>query len=134
MAIFGIGAYWDSSRDVSGEFVDQRVACVGWDEDDNPTAHAILRHLRAGDILYIKSFARRTGHLTIKAVGVVTDGRAREVADLGWGVSVRWVWPKTAGEVRNLGKIDDKNPVRTVTLYEEHNPKVQSAVIELLLG
>ncbi len=135
MAIFGIGAFWDGKRDVSGEFLSRGVACVGWDDQDNPTAHAILRHLRTGDIIFIKSFSPAPGAgLTIKAVGVITEGKVREVPDLGYGVAVRWVWPGAVREERRLGKIADKNPVRTVTLYEEHNPGVQGTIIDLLLG
>ena len=72
MAIFGIGAYYD--RDVSNDFLEQGCACVGWAEGDAPPTHAILRHLRAGDIIFIKSFTPNDG-LTIKAVGLVREGR-----------------------------------------------------------
>jgi len=126
MAIFGIGAHYDS--DVSEEFLSRGFACVGWSEDDAPPAHAILRQLRTGDIMFIKSWNPQTG-LTIKGVGVVTEGRVRAVDSLGTGVPVRWVW---SGDVR-IGKLDDKWPVRTVTLYEEQHPQVQARVIALLL-
>ena len=68
MAIFGIGAFYD--RDVSGEFLEHGCACVGWAEADAPPAHAILHHLRGGDVIFIKSFTPNAG-LTIKAVGLV---------------------------------------------------------------
>ena len=127
MAIFGIGAYYD--RDVSNDFMEQGCACVGWAVDDTPPAHAILRHLRAGDIIFIKSFTPNGG-LTIKAVGVVREGKVREFPPLGDGVPVRWVWN---GEER-VGRLDDKWPVRTVTIYEEYHPDVQNRVMDLLLG
>lgn len=97
MAIFGIGAYYD--RDVSRDFLEHSCACVGWPEGDDPPAHAILRHLRVGDIIFIKSFTPNEG-LTIKAVGLVSDGRVRSFADLGDGVRVRWAWN---GEERVVG-------------------------------
>ena len=131
MAIFGIGAQFE--EDVSQEFLKRGCACVGWDEDTAPPAHGILRHLRTGDIIFIKSFAPQVG-LTVKAVGVVTEGRVRSYPGIEsgdrLGVPVRWVWD---GEVR-IGKLEDKWPVRSVTIYEEHHPVVQSRVIELLLG
>lgn len=128
MAIFGIGALYDRD-DVSGDFIQQGCACVGWSEDDAPPAHAILRQLRAGDIIFIKSFAPQVG-LTIKAVGIVTEGRVRDIPRLGRGVPVRWVWN---GEER-VGILDDKWPVRTVTIYEEQHPGVQGRVLDLLLS
>ena len=126
MAIFGIGAHYD--RDVTQEFLSRGVACVGWNENDAPPAHAILRQLRTGDIIFIKSWTPQAG-LTVKAVGIVMEGRVRNVRSLGSGIPVRWVW---SGEER-IGKLDDKWPIRTVTLYEEQHPQVQSRIISLLL-
>lgn len=37
MAFFGIGALYDRG-DVSGDFVVQGCACVGWDENEAPPA------------------------------------------------------------------------------------------------
>lgn len=127
MAIFGVGAYY--GRDVSNDFLEQGCVCIGWTEDDAPPAHAILRHLRAGDVIFIKSFTPNDG-LTIKAVGLVSVGRVRPFGDLGDGVPVRWVWN---GEER-VGRLNDKWPVRTVTIYEEYHPDVQNRVMDLLLG
>ncbi len=126
MAIFGIGAHYDS--DVSSQFLEHMCACVGWAEKDAPPAHGILRHIRTGDIIFIKSFAPHVG-LTVKAVGVVTEGKVRPYPNLGAGVPVRWVW---SGEER-LGKLEDKWPVRSVTIYEEFHPDVQTRIIQLLL-
>ena len=126
MAIFGIGAHYES--DVSSQFLERKCACVGWAEKDAPPAHGILRHVRTGDIIFIKSFAPQIG-LIVKAVGVVSEGKVRDYDDLGAGVPVRWVW---TGEER-FGKLDDKWPVRSVTIYEEYHPEVQSRIIGLLL-
>ena len=129
MAIFGIGAHYSGTTDMSSRFIEQGCACVGWSEQDAPPAHGILRHLRTGDILFIKSFSPQVG-LTVKAVGVVTDGRVRDFgSDFGHGVDVRWIW---SGEDR-IGKLEDKWPVRSVTIYEEFHPDVQKRVIQLLL-
>ncbi len=103
MAIFGIGAYYD--WDVSSDFLEQGCACIGWPEKDAPPAHGILRHLRAGDIIFIKSFTPNDG-LTIKAVGLVKEGKVHSFSSLGNGVLVRWVWN---GEEK-IGRLDDKWP------------------------
>jgi hypothetical protein len=94
MAIFGIGAHYDT--DVTQRFLSRGFACVGWDENDAPPAHAILRQLRTGDIIFIKSWNPQAG-LTINAVRIVMEGRVRTVRSLGSGVPVRWAW---SGEVR----------------------------------
>lgn len=128
MAIFGIGAN-HNGNDVAHDFLSEGCACVGWDEEDAPPTHAILRQLRTGDIIFIKSFTPKGG-LTIKAVGVVTEGKVRQKEGLGTGVPVRWEWNGT----KRIGKLDDKWPVRSVTIYEEQHPLVQAQVIDLLLS
>jgi hypothetical protein len=127
MAIFGIGAYYD--QDVTSAFLKQHCACLGWREKDAPPAHALLRAFRTGDIIFIKSFTPEAG-LMVKAVGLVLEGRVREIKGLGSGVPVRWAWN---GEKR-IGRLDDKWPVRSVTIYEEYHPEVQGVVLRLLLG
>src|SRR4051812_24262765 len=116
MAIFGIGAHLDVG-DVTDQFVASGVACVAWSEQEAPPAHAMLRQLRIGDIVFVKANTPQRG-LSIKAVGIVTKPKIRKVATLGSCVSVRWVW--TGNE--RIGKLKDKWPVRSVTLYEEHPP------------
>ncbi len=101
MAIFGIGVRYD--MDVTQNFLSRDFACVGWNENDAPPAHAILRQLRTSDIIFIKSWNPQAG-LTIKAVGIVMEGRVCIVRSLGSGVPVRWMW---SGEVK-IGKLDDK--------------------------
>ncbi len=127
MAIFGIGALYE--EEVADQFTANSLACIGWTDVEAPPAHAIMRQLRTGDLIFIKSFAPTVG-LTIKAVGIVTEGKVRGVSGLGTCVPVKWTW--TGQE--HIGKLDDKWPVRTVTIYEEHHPQVQAKVIELLLG
>ena len=127
MAIFGIGAYYDS--DVTEDFLKQGYACVGWSEEEAPPAHSILRHLRTGDIIFIKSYTPKYG-LTIKAVGIVKEYKVQDVNGLGSCVPVHWVWQG----VEKVGILDDKWPVRSVTIFEEQHPEVQNRVINLLLN
>jgi hypothetical protein len=132
MAIYGFGAMFGGDTDVSGEFLRQGMACVGWSEQDAPPLFDILRNISNGDLVFIKSFNPQVG-LTIKAVGVVTDRTIRQYPVQGQprqGVSVCWVWQGSDP----VGKIDDKYPVRSLTLFEEHTPSVQSRVIRHLLG
>ena len=121
-----LGAFYDD--DVSIDFINRGCACIGHSLKAAPPAHAILRQLRSGDIIFIKSFSPNKG-LTIKAVGLVKDGVPRKYGVLGIGIPVRWTWK---GEDK-IGKLNDKWPVRSVTIYEEHHPKVQTRIMDLLL-
>lgn len=131
MAIFGIGAYYDGTRDMTDEFVDQGWACVGWSVQDAPALHRIVGHIKVGDLIYIKSFNPRVG-LKIKAVGIVVSTEVDIPPEqLGQrGVQMDWVWRGSF----LVGRIGDKYNVRGNTLFEEFNPQVQNLVIDALRG
>jgi hypothetical protein len=128
MAIFAFGASYGDD-DVSEDFIKRGVACVGWEPDEAPTLHTLLKHIKTGDVVYLKAHPPNAG-LIIKAVGIVVGNEVREYGKLGRGVSVEWVW---SGKKR-LGQIKDKYNVRNLTLYEEYGFEVQTKVLTLLLG
>jgi hypothetical protein len=127
MAVYGIGATYE--RDVAEEFISNNVACVGWDIDAAPALHEILKLLKVGDTIYIKSAPIGQG-IRVKSDGIVTDNQLRNVINLGTGVGVKWIW--TGHE--NFGTIDDKYNVRNNTLYEEFNNNVKTKILNLLFS
>ena len=111
-------------------FLKKQVACIGWDEQDAPSLHRMIAHIKIGDIIYIKTHPADRG-LTIKAIGIVIEDKITEIKNVGAAcLRVKWVW--TGFE--HLGSIQDKYNVRNNTLYEEYNRKVQKRVLELLLS
>ena len=129
MAVFGLGAFYDSTTDMSDDFLSNGVACVGWARNDAPPLHRIMSHIKMGDIIYIKAHPPTRG-LIIKGVGIVTDDEVFSDPDLGQAcLRVRWVW--RGNEL--VGRIGDGYPVRNITLYEEFNPEIIRRVIELLV-
>lgn len=163
MSIYGFGAKYDGTEDVTSYFLQLGVACSGWEPSTAPTAtasphdgdapfiEATLRGIRVGDIAFIKSFSPASG-LRIKGVGLVIDSRPHEVDTdagypvdkiwpnekrLGTGVKVRWTWPSMQdGSVYwDVPKLTDRGTnMRTGTIYEEHGPEVSAIVMELLLN
>jgi len=130
LAIFGLGAYYDGTTDMSDDFISNGLACIGWKERHGPAFHNVMRHIKVGDIVYLKSHPPTIG-LIIKAVGIVTDDRVSTKKNLGRScIKVRWIW--NGNQV--IGKIDDKYNVRNVTLYEEYSPVVQKRVLKLLFS
>ena len=131
MAIFGIGAYYEGTTDMTEEFVQNGRACIGWGEDYAPTLHQMMRQVRVGDLIYIKSFTPRAG-LTIKAVGIVIsteiEGPEIELGEIC--IEVDWAWQG----YHPVGRVNDKYNVRSITLYEEFNPEIQNLIIDALRG
>ena len=130
MAIYGIGAYYDGTTDVSSDFLAQEVACLGLSRADAPALHRLLGHIKAGDIIYIK--AHPPGRdLIIKAVGIVRDEELRDYGNLGQGLRVRWIWQGSHIVREGMG---EKYNVRSNTLYEEVSPDIQALILDLLLS
>lgn len=88
MAIYGFGAYYD--RDVSKEFISNGLACLGWSSKKAPSLHKLLKHIKIGDLIYIKSHPPDKG-LTIKAVGIILDDTLSNT-DMGTCLNVEWIW------------------------------------------
>ena len=127
MAIYGIGANF--GEDVSEDFISEGVACIGWTPEQAPVLHRMLKYIKMGDIIYIKSYPPQIG-LIIKAVGIVTDDTVKDYA-FGKGVEVRWIW---TGDQR-LGQLADKcTSLRTGTLFEETSAEVSTKLINLILN
>jgi hypothetical protein len=130
MAVFGLGAFYDGTTDMTDDFLSNGVACVGWPQNDAPPLHRIMRHIKMGDIIYIKAHPPTQG-LTIKGVGIVTDDEVFHDPDLGEAcLRVRWVWRGN----EFVGRIGDRYNVRNITLYEEFSPEIIGRVIRLLVS
>ncbi len=131
MAIYGIGSYYEGTTDVSAQFISRGAACVGWDQEAAPALHALLRHVKTGDILYIKSFPPGR-KLTVKAIGIVKEDEIRSVPNLGQGIPVKWLW-KGPPQSWLLTK-EERYNVRANTLYEEYSQEIQPRILKLLFS
>lgn len=128
MAIYGIGAFY-GTNDVSQDFIDNEVSCIGWTNEEAPSLYNIMRQIKVGDIVYIKSFNPKSG-LFIKAVGIVTDNNIQDMKaiGLGHGIKTRWLWTGS----KNIVELHDKYNVKNNTLYEEYDVQIQRLVIDLM--
>jgi hypothetical protein len=131
MAIFGIGAFYDGKKDMTDSFLSNKVACIGWSHKDAQPLYSLMKHIKVGDIIYIKAQPPNQG-LIIKAVGIVLNDDIHPVEGAGEGcINVKWIW---SGK-KALGQINDTcRPIRNLTLYEEVSPDIQSKVLDLLLS
>lgn len=127
MAIFGIGAYYDS--DVSGDFINNNIAGPGWSKTDAPELHQFINSLKVGDIVYIKSAPPSNKGIIVKAIGVVTDDVLINSSSIvSAGRNIQWLVKETF----RIPKPKEKNNVRLNTMYEEFHPEVQSQILDKL--
>lgn len=135
MAIYGFGAAYSGTDDMTSAFVAAGGAFVGWKSNEAPSAHAMLRQIEVGDLVFLKSFPPSMG-LIVKAAGIVTEaGEDIMEWELGTGVRVRWTFVGSRdGGTKPFGKIGDKADfTRSGTLYREYNPEVQRRIVDLVL-
>ena len=132
MAVYGIGAMYGGTVDLTDDFINNGVACVGWSPTEAPALHAQMRCVKAGDVFFIKSYAPNVG-LQIKAVGIVTDADFRQTTpSLGWGINVRWVL-MPEGRIAIGPVADHADHMRRGALYEEFNPTIIKRVLDVLV-
>ena len=130
MAIFGIGAFYGNTRDVSADFIANNLAGVGWNQTDAPELHKFIESLKVGDIIYIKAFRPNSRHIVIKALGVIRDDTIlNSRASKGLVQAGRNVVWKDTKPFRVL-KPKERNNVRLNTLYEEFHPDIQAEIIK----
>jgi hypothetical protein len=138
MAVYGVGAYYDS--DVSKDFIDKECFCIGYGKSEATTLYEMLRRAKLGDIVYIKSFTPRAKNtLYIKAIGFVVGKTIKSFefedgSDMGFGRSVKWVADFT-DSVRKvkLRNEDRVNNVYPNTMYEEYSDSIINKLLEWIV-
>lgn len=135
MAIYGIGAKYERSIDKMNDFLINNCACIGWEESKAPATHKILKSMKIGDIVYIKSMDISKKKLNVRAIGIVFDDKVKKYS-LGNGVQVKWIKSSHQTPLLKLDLTSEmyKNNVFNNTLYEEFNPAVQIKVLNELFG
>ena len=123
MAIYGVGAYYD--RDVSSDFINQNLVGVGWDGTDAPELQDYFLSLKVGDIVYIKA-AFGQNDITVKAIGIIRDNIIIWNNGLvSTGRNVKWIFRQKFV----IPRPQEKNNVRSNTVYEEFHPVVLQEII-----
>ena len=135
LRVWGMGARWGNKSMVK-EFLEKGYAGIGWLEDEAPSLYSMIREIRAGDIIYIKSFVRKNCSLHIKAIGKVLSTKVSDSdyfrgKDRHISIQVEWfneneldiVYDFSLNTDKN-GKIDFRNNVYNNTLYREYSDKI----------
>lgn len=130
MAVWGIGAYYtgDKPEDKTQYFIDNECACIGWSKSEAPSLYRMLKSVKLGDIIYIKSFALRNTSVCIKAVGIVTETDTSEnTVKVKWKRNFKGIEPITVTPERY------RNNVYGNTLYEEYDSEIINEVIKAVM-
>jgi hypothetical protein len=134
MSVWGFGSHYRnlSPKDKTQNFIDDGCAYIGWNETEAPALYHMLDTIKVGDIVYIKSFAKKTKKLNVKAIGLVLDNNKRK-SNLGTGVKVKWLDNFKPFSI-DITKEMYRNNVFNNTLYEEYNVEIINELINRLIS
>lgn len=76
MAVWGIGAYFQGEGDITKDCLKEKVAVIGYMEEEKPRYYEMIQSVEVGDLIFIKSRFMLNQPLRIKAVGFVIDNDA----------------------------------------------------------
>lgn len=144
MSVFGAGAYYDD--DVTKDFLEGECFCIGYEKKDASALYEMLRRVKIGDIVYLKSFKMgkkgESGKIFIKAIGFVVGQNIKSLSfsdgsDMGYGRKVKWIKDYSDREdwfEIELNAEERVNNVYANTLYEEYSARIIKIVIDLLVS
>lgn len=130
MAIYGIGARYYGWKDMSSEFIDNKIVGIGWDYYDAPDLHEYLTILEPGDIVYIKSCSF-SSNITVKGVGFIVDNEIVKgiTLSISIGRNVHWISDDHFIIPRPPHQ---KNNVRNNSIYQEFHPLVIKKIMDIV--
>lgn len=131
MAVWGIGANLGGSVDISNDFVNRKIAYLGYKKEDAPVFYEMLKEISLGDIVYIKSLPIGGSNLHIKNVGIVT----RELSDV-----VQYIDGGTKNDTLGvkwfdlqmdlyIDECDKKYTARSTSIYREYSSFVIKEIL-----
>ena len=144
MAIYGIGSNYKSEPqvDMTKEFINNDCVCIGYEYEDSTSLYEILKRMKIGDFVYIKSYsAKNNKTIFVKAIGIVigTDLEEKYSKDnctkLGYGRTIKWVKDfSDKSKQINLIPSDIKNNVYNNTIYEEYSINIINNILNLVFN
>lgn len=131
MAVWGIGANLQGSIDISDDFINRKIAYLGYKKEDASVFYEMLKEVALGDIVYIKSLPIGGSKLHIKNVGIVTRELSNVVQYIDGDtkndtIGVKWLDLQMDLDIEMC---DKKYTARSTSIYQEYSPFVIDEII-----
>ena len=123
-AMWGFGFYFGKNRDSRQEFIDNNYVTVNYSEEEAPEFIEMMKEIKAGDIVYLKSWGIRNNKLHIYAIGIVTS----EMNTDNNRISVKWLIDNLKTEITP----NKKYRQRVASIYKEYNNDIKKLIFNLL--
>lgn len=135
MRVWGMGSCFRDTGEKIHDFTGNGVAAIGWEKEDAPALYNIVKEMKKGDIIYIKSFVIKYRELRIKAIGKVQSNilKRRACVEDKYGFDVEWLkTPEDNLPTISLAPEDTRFNIYSCTLYPEYNKKISDKIKELI--
>ena len=132
MKIWGMGTCYGGYDDQTSIFIKNKIAAVGWSEDDAIDLYAMIGKVEISDIIYLKSTYPKKGIgrvLRIKTVGKVVNPNKK--FDGKSAIGVDYIESFTPIDLV-LKDYRCKNSVYGCTFYQEYNPLIIEKILHLI--
>lgn len=124
ISIWGFGFYFGKNHCSKEEFIDNNYVTVKYTEEEAPEFIAMMKEIKIGDIVYLKSWGIGNNILHIHAIGRVTN----EINTDNNRIRVNWL-------VKNIYEpvIPNKRyRQRVASIYKEYNKDIPQNIFDLI--
>lgn len=121
----------DIPEDHADDFCKYGVAVLGYTKEQKPDYYALMKNMKVGDLIYIKTRFMADKPLKVKAIGIITNAEIlpKDALPGKEGVDVRWLKNFVTDPIEIESK-PSSNSVRTI--FEEKNDEVIREIISYL--
>ncbi len=134
MAVWGIGAYYPGEKvDKAKKYVENGTVIIGYFEKQRPKYYEMLRKIKAGDVIFIKSRFMLNQPMKVKAIGIAISNHVSIENGMDGRIGVRVKWIKDFTDCPKEIIKERTNDGSTRTIYEEKNENVIRCLAGLLL-
>lgn len=120
MAIWGVGFHFGKKCSQKEKFINKNYISIGYSEKEAPEYYAMMREIRVGDIVYLKSWAIRNNTLHIRAIGKVISPMKQNISN----ITVDWL----IKDIDETIALNTKYRQRVTSIYKEYNDTVISTI------
>lgn len=133
MAIWGMGSHFGGSENQIDSFLNENFVCLGYTKKTAPDLIDMMKEIKIGDIIFIKSFKIGSNLMHINAIGIVTEEFKCSNSHKGYEncdneIGVKWFVKEKLETVL----VDDKYKQRKTSLFLEYNKDVQKIIVNAI--
>lgn len=137
MAIWGVGAKFGSWDNKLDSFVKESFWCTGFKEQEKPEVYEMIKSIKIGDVVYVKSLALNSNIMNVRGIGIVTESfknlnSHKGFESCGNEIGVKWLIAESKQPLFQEKITDKYINERKTTIFKEYNRDIIKRIINQL--